>query len=96
MRSMSYSSAPLLFTSAIRSLVHTQRRVHRRRHVLLQRKYLSFGNGNHDGQVIAAEIKKTGIDLLQGESKAYMDKALLLALFKKLQGANRKIEELLR
>jgi hypothetical protein len=49
-----------------------------------------------DKQVIAAEIKKTGIDLLQGESKAYLDKALLLALFKKLQGANRKIEELLR
>jgi CRP-like cAMP-binding protein len=49
-----------------------------------------------DNQVIAAEIKKTGIDRLQGESKAYMDKALLLALFKKLQGANRKIEELMR
>ena len=49
-----------------------------------------------DSQVIAAEIKKSGIDRLQGESKAYMDKALLLALFKKLQDANRKIEELLR
>jgi CRP-like cAMP-binding protein len=49
-----------------------------------------------DGQVIAAEIKKIGIDRLQGDTKAYMDKALLLALFKKLQGANRKIEELLR
>ena len=49
-----------------------------------------------DGQVIAAEIKKIGIDRLQGETKSYMDKALLLALFKKLQGANRKIEELLR
>jgi CRP-like cAMP-binding protein len=49
-----------------------------------------------DNQVIAAEIKTAGIDRLHGESKAYMDKALLLALFKKLQGANRKIEELLR
>ncbi|BCK87457.1 hypothetical protein MIZ01_1236 [Sideroxyarcus emersonii] len=49
-----------------------------------------------DGQVIAAEIKHAGIDRLRGEAKAYMDKALLLALFKKLQGANRKIEELLR
>ena len=49
-----------------------------------------------DGQVIAAEIRNSGIDRLQGESMAYMDKALLLALFKKLQGANRKIEELLR
>jgi hypothetical protein len=49
-----------------------------------------------DGQLIAAEIKKAGVDLLGSESKAYLDKALLLALFKKLQGANRKIEELLR
>jgi CRP-like cAMP-binding protein len=49
-----------------------------------------------DNQVIAAEIKITGIDRLQRDSKAYLDKALLLALFKKLQGANRKIEELLR
>lgn len=49
-----------------------------------------------DGQVIAAEIKKAGIERLQGESRTYMDKALLLALFRKLQGANRKIEELLR
>jgi CRP-like cAMP-binding protein len=49
-----------------------------------------------DVQVIAAEIKKVGIDLLRGDPKSYLDKALLLALFKKLQGANRKIEELLR
>ncbi len=49
-----------------------------------------------DNQVIAAEIKMKGIELLQGESKSYLDKALLLALFKKLQGANRKIEDLLR
>jgi CRP-like cAMP-binding protein len=49
-----------------------------------------------DNQVIAAEIKNTGVNLMQSESKAYLDKALLLALFKKLQGANRKIEELLR
>ncbi len=49
-----------------------------------------------NGQLIAAEIRRAGIDSLTGEPKAYMDKALLLALFKKLQGANRKIEELLR
>jgi CRP-like cAMP-binding protein len=49
-----------------------------------------------DGQVIAAEMNKIGIDHLRGDAKAYIDKALLLALFKKLQGANRKIEELLR
>lgn len=49
-----------------------------------------------DGQLIVAEMKKDGLDRLFGEPKAYLDKALLLALFKKLQGANRKIEELLR
>jgi CRP-like cAMP-binding protein len=49
-----------------------------------------------DRQVIAAELKKTTIDQLHGDAKAYMDKALLLALFKKLQSANRKIEELLQ
>jgi CRP-like cAMP-binding protein len=49
-----------------------------------------------DGQLIAAEVRKTNVALLTGEVKAYMDKALLVALFKKLQGANRKIEELLR
>ena len=49
-----------------------------------------------DVQVIAAEIKKNGIDLLRGDTKGYLDKALLLALFKKLQGTNRRIEELLR
>lgn len=48
-----------------------------------------------DGQVIAAEIRRSGLEQLQGEAKAYMDKALLLALFRKLQGANRKIESLL-
>lgn len=47
-----------------------------------------------DGQVIAAQIDKLGIDRLQSEAKAYMDKALLLALFQKLQGANRKIQSL--
>ena len=49
-----------------------------------------------DGQLVAAEINKNGIDRLPGESKTYLDKALLLALFKKLQRANRKIESLLR
>jgi hypothetical protein len=49
-----------------------------------------------DGQVIAAEIKPIGIERLRSDCKTYLDKALLLALFKKLQGANRKIDELLR
>lgn len=49
-----------------------------------------------EGEVIAAEIKKADIGKLTGESRTYMDKALLNALFRKLQQANRKIEELLR
>jgi CRP-like cAMP-binding protein len=48
-----------------------------------------------EGEVIAAEIKKSDIGKLNGESRAYMDKALLNALFRKLQQANRKIEDLL-
>lgn len=50
-----------------------------------------------DYKIIAAEFDKAAVDILKAdaEAKAYMDKALLLALFKKLQGANRKIEELL-
>lgn len=49
-----------------------------------------------EGEVIAAEIKKTDIERLTTESRSYMDKALLNALFRKLQQANRKIEDLLR
>ncbi len=49
-----------------------------------------------DDEVVVAEIKKTGLDNIHGDARLYMDKALMLALFKKLQGANRKIEELLR
>ena len=63
-----------------------------------------FGNQNFtrtatvitDGEVIVAEIRKDVVDRMEGEVKTYMDKALLLALFKKLQAANQKIEELLR
>ena len=51
-----------------------------------------------DEHVIVAEFNKLGITRLQRDATthAYLDKALLLALFKKLQGANRKIQELLR
>ncbi len=49
-----------------------------------------------DGEAIVVEIRKTVVDKMEGQIKAYMDKALLLALFKKLQAANKKIEELLR
>ncbi len=49
-----------------------------------------------DGEAIVVEIRKTVVDKMEGEVKSYMDKALLLALFKKLQAANKKIEELLR
>lgn len=64
-----------------------------------------FANGNilssatviADYKIIAAEFDKACVDSLQadGEAMRHMDKALLLALFKKLQGANRKIEKLL-
>ena len=49
-----------------------------------------------DGEVIVAEIRKSVVDKMEGDVKTYMDKALLQALFKKLQSANKKIEELLR
>ncbi len=49
-----------------------------------------------DSQMVAAEINKKGIERMTNESKTFLDKALLLALFKKLQRANRKIEMLLR
>ncbi len=50
-----------------------------------------------DYKIIAAEFSKTAVENLQADANAmvFMDKALLLALFKKLQGANRKIEKLM-
>ena len=47
--------------------------------------------------LVVAEIKSAGIDRLYHDEhlRAYMDKALMFALFKKLQGANRKIEQLM-
>ena len=50
-----------------------------------------------DGQVVAAELDRTSIEVLRREEKVkdYLDKALLIALFKKLQGANQRIQELL-
>jgi CRP-like cAMP-binding protein len=50
-----------------------------------------------DEDVIVAEIDKAGIDVLLGDEELmnYMNKALLLALFKKLQGANRRIQDLI-
>lgn len=49
-----------------------------------------------DEEVSVAEIDKDGIAALLADDKlmAYMNKALLLALFKKLQGANRRILDL--
>lgn len=49
-----------------------------------------------EGEVIAAEMRKSDIKSLSGEELTYLDKALMNALFRKLQHANRKIEELLR
>ena len=50
-----------------------------------------------DYKIIAAEFDKATIASLQADAQAMtcIDKALLLALFRKLQGANRKIETLL-
>jgi CRP-like cAMP-binding protein len=49
-----------------------------------------------DNHLVVAEFKKSGLQFIRGDAKNYIDKALLTALFKKLHGANRKIEELLR
>jgi CRP-like cAMP-binding protein len=50
-----------------------------------------------DDKIIAAEFSKTAIEALRSDPHAMvsMDKALLLALFKKLKGANQKIERLM-
>ena len=50
-----------------------------------------------DDKIIAAEFSKPVIEALRSDPHAMvcMDKALLLALFKKLKGANQKIERLL-
>jgi len=47
-----------------------------------------------DGEAIVLEIRKTEVDKMDGEIKKSMDRALLQSLFKKLQAANKKIEEL--
>lgn len=50
-----------------------------------------------DDKIIVAEFSKPVIEALHADPRAMvsMDKALLLALFKKLNGANRKIERLM-
>ncbi len=50
-----------------------------------------------DDRIIAAEFSKSVIEALRADAHAMvsMDKALLLALFKKLKGANQKIERLM-
>jgi CRP-like cAMP-binding protein len=47
-----------------------------------------------DGQLIVAELKKSALDELEPDSKLYLEKALLLALFAKLQQANKTITQL--
>lgn len=44
-----------------------------------------------DGEVIALEMSQLDIESITNETRMFMDKALLLALFKKLQAANRHI-----
>ena len=50
-----------------------------------------------DDKIIAAEFSQTVIQALQADPHVMvsLDKALLLALFKKLKGANQKIERLM-
>ena len=50
-----------------------------------------------DDKIIAAEFSKNVIEALRSDpdARVSMDKALLLALFKKLNGANEKIERLM-
>ena len=50
-----------------------------------------------DDKIIVAEFSKSAIEALRADPHAMvsMDKALLLALFKKLKGANEKIERLM-
>ncbi|MBX3659869.1 MAG: cyclic nucleotide-binding domain-containing protein [Ramlibacter sp.] len=50
-----------------------------------------------DDKIIAAEFSKSVIEALNADTQAMvsMDKALLLALYKKLKGANQKIERLM-
>jgi CRP-like cAMP-binding protein len=49
-----------------------------------------------DCDAIVVEIRKTVVDKMEGEVRQQMNTALLLAMFKKLQAANKKIEELQR
>jgi CRP-like cAMP-binding protein len=49
-----------------------------------------------DGEVLAVEIRKSVADKMEGEVRTHMDKALLLALFKKLQATNKYIENLVK
>jgi CRP-like cAMP-binding protein len=50
-----------------------------------------------DDKIVAAEFSKAAIDALRADPQvmATLDKALLLALFKKLKGANQTIERLM-
>lgn len=47
-----------------------------------------------DSEVILLEINKKGIDSIDETTQKYLNKALLLAMFKKLQAANNKINKL--
>ena len=58
--------------------------------------HLSSATVVANGEVIALELKKRAVDTMSEEVKTYMDKALLLALFNKLQRANKLIETLIK
>lgn len=47
-----------------------------------------------EGELILLEITQNDIDRMEGLTRLYLNKALLLAMFKKLQAANNKIKAL--
>lgn len=47
-----------------------------------------------DSELILLEISKDNIDLIDDVTQKYLNKALLIAMFKKLQDANNKINDL--
>lgn len=49
-----------------------------------------------EGEVIALEMSPTEIDAITDPARIFLDKALLLALFKKLQAANKQLTSFIK
>ena len=58
--------------------------------------HLSSATVIANGEVVAIELKKHVVNLMSEDVKSYMDKALLHALFLKLQRTNKMLEIILR